>query len=205
MGLRAQKRQRARQAIIEGALSLLRDRGSARVRVAEVARTAEVSEATFFNYFASWRGVLDAAAHDWLDRGLASVGEAEGAMLRRAIRDFVRKCATQAEADPALAARLFVNAAARRPNGPGATPDPLVDLLTLGQRRGELRADVSAEALAASLRAALVAAMARWVATPAESRSPAEAALADAADLVLDGARKRHERVRPNAAAAPRA
>lgn len=53
LGLRERKKQRTRAAIMDAALALFTSRGFEAVTTAEVARTAEVSEATVFNYFAT--------------------------------------------------------------------------------------------------------------------------------------------------------
>jgi AcrR family transcriptional regulator len=50
-GLRERRKQRTRQLIVETAWRLFAERGFERVTVAEVARAAEVAEATVFNYF----------------------------------------------------------------------------------------------------------------------------------------------------------
>ncbi len=53
LGLRERKKQQTREHIAETARALFAERGFDRVRVAEVARAADVSEQTVFNYFAT--------------------------------------------------------------------------------------------------------------------------------------------------------
>src|ERR671934_571005 len=53
LGLRERKKQQTRQLIAETARSLFAERGFERVTVAEIARAADVSEQTVFNYFST--------------------------------------------------------------------------------------------------------------------------------------------------------
>src|SRR5262252_1457865 len=50
-GLRERKKRQTRQLIFDSARRLFEERGFERVSVAEVARAADVSEVTVFNYF----------------------------------------------------------------------------------------------------------------------------------------------------------
>ncbi|MER6583751.1 helix-turn-helix domain-containing protein [Nonomuraea sp. NPDC001023] len=69
--LRARKRRRARDEIIEAAYQLFAERGYDEVTVADIAERAEVGRTTFFRYFGDKQEVVFAGEHDWLD-GLAA-------------------------------------------------------------------------------------------------------------------------------------
>ena len=92
MGLRELKKEQTRQLIADTAWRLFADRGFDRVTVAEIAREAQVAEATVFNYFPTkedlfyWR--LEAFGSRLADAVSARpVGEPVLAAFRRALMD----------------------------------------------------------------------------------------------------------------------
>ena len=68
VGLRETKRRRQHRQLVDCAIALLRERGYDRTRVQDIIERAEVSEATFFNYFPTKDAVLEAFALDRVDR-----------------------------------------------------------------------------------------------------------------------------------------
>jgi AcrR family transcriptional regulator len=74
-GLRERKKERTRQLIATTARSLFSERGFEAVSVAEVARTAEVSEATVFNYFPTKEDLVYQGMEVFEEELLAAVKE----------------------------------------------------------------------------------------------------------------------------------
>ena len=204
MGLRAEKQRRQRQEIIENAIALFRSRGFDGVRVREIARACDLSDATFFNYFNNKEAVLREWAAAQLEASLLpGKPAADAGSLRRAVRAWAAEFARRAEADPKMMgeawdrvrlAELVLPAAEARGRGP--RPSKAADLISAGQDSGLVRGDLDPDTLAGLLRLALAGALAQWLAEPGPA-GRLEPLLVRAADLVLDGARKRNERVSP--------
>ena len=75
LGLRERKKQQTRRAIAEAAKGLFLERGFEQVSVAEVARAADVSEQTVFNYFPTKEDLVFERMDTFEDELLAAVRE----------------------------------------------------------------------------------------------------------------------------------
>jgi AcrR family transcriptional regulator len=121
-GLRERKKQRTRQAIGEAAFRLFEERGFENVTVAEVARAADVSEGTVFNYFPTKEDLFYAQMEDFDTTLLDAIrerpaGEPVSAAFARALleqsgrlasderAELITKAARTIAASPSLQAR----------------------------------------------------------------------------------------------------
>jgi AcrR family transcriptional regulator len=90
MGLRALKKEQTRQLIAETAFRLFADCGFDRVTVAEVAREAQVAEATVFNYFRTKEDLFYFRLEAFGDRLLEAIASrGEGETVLAAFRRFL--------------------------------------------------------------------------------------------------------------------
>src|SRR5215212_7555714 len=92
LGLRERKKQQTRQLIAETARRLFTERGFDRVTVSEVARAAEVSEQTVFNYFPRKEDLVYWRLESFEEELLAAIRErAAGESVLDAFGRFVRE------------------------------------------------------------------------------------------------------------------
>jgi AcrR family transcriptional regulator len=182
MGLREEKKQEQRRAILETAVALFREQGFDATRVRDVTERLRISEGTFFNHFPTKQSVLEAAAQDLLARITT--------LLHHDAEDDDRPAAERLEevgvafAGAFAGDRHFAALLARHTQfflgrwseaqWQARAYEPLTILLEDGQHRGELRADVPAGQLAELYVGMHLVTISNWLAG-----SPAGGALDD--------------------------
>ena len=197
MGLRETKKLKVRALIIENAIALFREAGFEATTVREICGRCEISEATFFNYFPTKGGVLGAWAHGLVDEAFGEIAATPDRGLRPAVRGLCASLGRAVEQDADFAALAWSRAVI-----PARPPEAAERLIRLGQEAGQLRRDLSARQMGGILYAAVHGAVADWL-DREPPRGPVASELRRAADLVLDGSRRRNERVRPAAGPTP--
>jgi AcrR family transcriptional regulator len=90
LGLRERKKQRMRQLLSETARRLFSERGFERVSIAEIAREAEVSEQTVFNYFPSKEDLVYSGLETFENQLLAAIrARPQGETVITAFGEFI--------------------------------------------------------------------------------------------------------------------
>jgi AcrR family transcriptional regulator len=204
---RADKKQRTRDYILANAIALFRTQGIRRTRLSEVADRSDISPATLFNYYPAKGALAEAWVRGEVERMLSeAISETGGRdrSLRSAIRSGCRRVASLSSEEPRSRFEAW-RETGRAAGGGGSDRSALVAGLRNEQVRERVRGDLSAEELAGMLLDAieggLIAGLRKQVDGHAdgldESGIEAElsACIQRRVDLVLDGARKRNERV----------
>jgi AcrR family transcriptional regulator len=200
-GLRSTKKDRTRADILANAISLFRSNGIRGARSNQIARASGVSPATLFNYFPTKAAIAEAWVRGEIEQAFARIG---GGPADPAIRSILRSACRDLAALMCQDRSGRLEAWAETGRAPRASlgmRHPLVVALVREQKRERVRADIPTVALAGMLMDAiesgLIAGLRSEAAEPELART-----LQARIDLILDGARKRNERVAPSSLSA---
>lgn len=204
MGLREEKKQEQRQAILAVALELFRAQGFEATRVSDITERLRISEGTFFNYFPSKGAVLDDVAAELLDRATVllhrDVADHDRPALDR-LGELVQEFAANFTGDREFATQLALHTRL----GLGREREQeahrfLADLFEDGQQRGEIRADVRPRQLAELFLAVVLVTVSNWLLFPGDESPPDD----EADEIPLDEALLQAWAVFRDGAVAPR-
>jgi len=190
--LRERKKARQRAAILAAAVELSEERGFAAFRVRDLIEPLEISEATFFNYYPNKARLLDAWLETQFANTFAGVSSNPRA-LRAVLRERARDLGMQAAAATGLGAAAWDEGRVAAAALAAVEQCDLVAALAAVRADGDLRADVPPSELAELVMCAVASAA---VSVRGAAAGAAGSRVVRALDVVLDGARKRHERVR---------
>ncbi len=174
-GRRERRRAEVRERLFRAALALFAERGFNATTVEAITEAADVGKGTFFNYFPAKEHVLGALAQIQLGKVEAAVHEARGshARVRPVLRKLLNALAEEPGRSPALFRSLVIalqsNEAVREWIGQTLARGRgmLVELFTLGQKRGEIRRDHKPEGLALALQQGFFGTLMLWTLPPA--------------------------------------
>jgi AcrR family transcriptional regulator len=199
-GLRARKRRQTREQILDRAIDVFRRRGIRPAHLSEIARLSQVSQATLFNYFPNKGALAEAWVRGEIDLAVdQSSTDFAGRGLRAAMRIFCQRVAALASLGDDREVRLEAWRESGRANSRSMdTSQPLVQALRRWQESERVRGDVDALTMAEMLMEAIESGLIADLRRPLAGTDLAKG-LRARVDLILDGARKRNQRV-----AAPR-
>ena len=160
LGLRERKKQRTRQVLSETARRLFGERGFEQVSIAEIAREAEVSEQTVFNYFPTKEDLVYSGLEAFEEQLLAAIRDRpHGQTLIAAFGEFILEPRGFLAAEDDAAARELIAVTRMIAASPALLAreqqifarytETLAQLIAdeTGSRGGDLRPYVAANAL----------------------------------------------------------
>lgn len=187
-GLRDRKKHELRARLLGEARRLFVLQGYWRTTVEQIAAAADVTPATFFNYFPTKNHALNELAGDLFDALNARLAEqsgTSGSSAARLARFFGDATSVTRDAHERLGS-LLLRAVRAAAGGEGGAQlerlrTSLASLLAEGQRDGSVRLELDGALAAEMALGALFAVLIRWLDDP---RHPVEARLAQAATFI---------------------
>jgi len=198
-GRRERRKRELRAHIYHVARELFLSQGYERTTVEQIAQTADVAPATFFNHFQNKNAVLAEMTTEVVDRLQEMLAKrfAMSASTEERLRSFVAHAVEQIVLTRGMARDVLLELV-RAESRPGDPPpylarvhEPFARLFREGQARGEVRTDQDASFLAEMVVGMLNAAVAAWLSDPAY---PIEERLPQAGSFAWDAIRQTPER-----------
>jgi len=173
-GRRERKKREVRERISDAARRLFLEHGFDATTVEQIARSADVAQATFFNYFPSKSAVLGEMTGEVFERIEELVNEqlARPASAQDRIRRFADAVATEIEQTRGLARDVVLELMRISAPRDGGFPyvarvrDPFAAMLREGQRQGDVRADLDPTFLADMVIGTLNVSITNWLNDP---------------------------------------
>lgn len=184
--LRERKKADVRRRIAEAAIALVRERGYDATTIDEIVRRAEVSQPTFYAYYASKDAILREHALSGFRSLIVEELERKGTIATR-MRHYLRRIAERIAADRKVWYAIAVSNAYNPVRDPDllrasdASTRVVEAIVAEGQRRGEFTVAYSAERLASLLEGIIFRVCLEWGA-----RFPGEHSLEQAVDEGFD-------------------
>ncbi len=185
-GLRERKKADLKRRIAEAAVGLVRERGYESTTIDEIVRRADVSQPTFYKYYASKDAILREHALSAF-RPLIAEEFARGGTVAARMRRYLRSIAEHLSADRALWYAIAVSNAYNPVRDPellqasDASTRVVEAVIAEGQRLDEFTTAYSAQRLASLLEGVIFRVCLEW-----SARFPAEHSLARAIDEGFD-------------------
>jgi AcrR family transcriptional regulator len=173
-GRRERKKRELHDRIYQNARKLFLRRGFEATTVEQIAEAADVAQATFFNHFSGKNAVLAEMTREVSERLFELVAEQipRRVSAQEKIRTFGQRAADEVEASLGVARDVLLELVRTSPR-PGeafayvaSAYAPFVEIITEGQRRGEVRRDHDATFLAEMVVGAFNAAALQWMNDP---------------------------------------
>jgi AcrR family transcriptional regulator len=191
IGRRERRKLEVRARIYSAARELFSKHGFEATTVDEIAETADVAPATFFNHFQSKQALLGLMTGEVVEHLHAMTVESlvgEGSSVGR-LRAFVERAAEDISASRGVARETLLEFMRLDATPEGPHPylarlfEPFVNLIAEGQRAGEIRADREAAFLSQMAIGMMNSAITNWLANP---DYPVEEGLVDAMEFALE-------------------
>jgi len=191
IGRRERRKLEVRGRIYSAASELFSKQGFETTTVDEIAEMADVAPATFFNHFQSKQALLRLMTGEVVEHLHAMTVESlvGGGSSRERLRSFVARAAEDISANRGVARETLLEFMRLDATPEGPHPylerlfEPFVNLLTEGQRAGEIRTDRDAVFLTQMAVGMLNSAITNWLTNP---DYPVEEGLVDATEFALE-------------------